>query len=347
MRTMPGRLSCQLLTERVVPVHDPAEQEGYCVCCTRAQRLDCEGNCLHCRCVHYCVFVCFAFASQDLLACSDTPQLHAKAAAVPKAGPSCTSCNAHLNEGESLVTCASCENAFHPACASSVTEDEAGNPFQCGSCRCESVLCTHSCRSLLRHHVFMCTCRAGASATAKRRKTRRADSLTPLPSAPASAEEGVAAPTPRFKKPAKPIVASPVADLLHVAATGWDAPGPRATARVSLYLEGLLAAACVAVFPAATLLEIVDAHCKQRNTIVVPRTLMDSAYESQPVPSSSHKRARSPSRRPRARSTSSELHCVCQRPEDPDSTYVLCDGCSCWFHPSCLGVDEDEVCACS
>lgn len=156
----------------------------------------------------------------------------------------------------------------------------------------------------------------------------------------------MAAPTPRSKKPAKPMDTSPVADSPHVAATGWDASGPRATARVSLYSEGLLAAACVAVFPAATLLEIIDAHCKQRNMIVVPRTLMSTAYELQPVPSSSLKRARTPSRRPRARSTSPELHCVCERPEDPDSTYVLCDGCSRWFHPSCLGVNEDEVCAC-
>ena len=38
--------------------------------------------------------------------------------------------------------------------------------------------------------------------------------------------------------------------------------------------------------------------------------------------------------------------CVCRQPEQQGDLYLQCDSCAGWFHPSCLGYDDDEVRRC-
>ena len=41
--------------------------------------------------------------------------------------------------------------------------------------------------------------------------------------------------------------------------------------------------------------------------------------------------------------TCRRLYCVCRQPNDENKMMMCCDFCQEWFHPACVGVDEDEA----
>ena len=41
--------------------------------------------------------------------------------------------------------------------------------------------------------------------------------------------------------------------------------------------------------------------------------------------------------------TCRRLYCVCRQPNDENKMMMCCDFCHEWFHPACVGVDEDEA----
>ena len=43
--------------------------------------------------------------------------------------------------------------------------------------------------------------------------------------------------------------------------------------------------------------------------------------------------------------TCRRLYCVCRQPNDENKMTMCCDFCQEWFHPACVGVDEDEAVA--
>ncbi|TNV76254.1 hypothetical protein FGO68_gene16993 [Halteria grandinella] len=38
-----------------------------------------------------------------------------------------------------------------------------------------------------------------------------------------------------------------------------------------------------------------------------------------------------------------ETFCICSKPLNPNLLYIKCDECSQWFHPSCMGLTDDEA----
>lgn len=37
------------------------------------------------------------------------------------------------------------------------------------------------------------------------------------------------------------------------------------------------------------------------------------------------------------------IYCVCGLPYNPDISMLYCEGCNDWFHPRCVGVDDDSI----
>jgi PHD-finger len=129
-----------------------------------------------------------------------------------------------------------------------------------------------------------------------------------------------------------------------------------ASVQVSFRENGHIATFCNAKIPQTFLTDMIHRRAAgPSRKIVLPRSLLKV---SSPTPSGDGQDRREPVKLRVSRATvrvngasghgtddQSQLHCVCQQPEDPDEFYLQCDACNGWFHPECLGYTAAEVCA--
>ena len=71
-----------------------------------------------------------------------------------------------------------------------------------------------------------------------------------------------------------------------------------------------------------------DANVVEDLDEVVEAREDDSCFDDAPVP---------------AGHDATQLFCSCQQPYNPDRDMVECDSCKAWFHPDCVGLEDEEL----